>query len=113
MVAVAVEEKEDTARKGREVVEMAEDDDRRVGRRKRPIIVAGVCCWGWVGGYTRQSGGWFLRGVQKSQNKPRTLCRMNNMEQPGTMHIKQYAHLWFFSCPLSFPPTLFVYFSNK
>ena len=42
VVAVAVEEKEDTARKGREVVEMAEDDDRRVGRRKRPIIVAGV-----------------------------------------------------------------------
>ena len=39
---MAVEEKEDTARKGREVVEMAEDDDRRVGRRKRPIIVAGV-----------------------------------------------------------------------
>ena len=56
VVAVAVEEKEDTARKGREVVEMAEDDDRRVGRRKRPIIVAGVCCW--VGG-TKGKTGWF------------------------------------------------------
>ena len=67
MVAVAVEEKEDTARKGREVVEMAEDDDRRVGRRKRPIIVAGVVVW--VGGYKRQNWMVLERGPSLTINE--------------------------------------------
>ena len=72
VVAVAVEEKEDTARKGREVVEMAEDDDRRVGRRKRPIIVAGVVVGDGRCGGTKAKLDGFREG-SKSQNKPKTL----------------------------------------